>query len=299
MPIELKQFQKNLIYEVKAPVSNVIADLQEISSLDKLAEIQKKKYSKQAIYGFSVAAISVVVIVICASVIIDLKLLGLVAFFLFLIIIISTTIGIYALVHRKKFSRLNIGNYRYEIAKKILQMLSRDMDKSNEIDLRLSFNTISNKEYKTETVPHPHKSGWKIDKHMHEWLSVKGRFLDKTRFTISAIGISKTQYGWKTRGGKSKYKTKTKSLGLDIILNLTYPQRRYGAIKILESEISDAVKLPKLAYMRGLELGEKSMYMNVRVAPQIEDNQREIYRTITMMFLSLYQVLNLAKLLSK
>ncbi|AFY30986.1 hypothetical protein [Calothrix sp. PCC 7507] len=300
MPIELKQFRKNLIYEVKAPVSNVIAELQEISSLDKLAEIQQKKYGKQALYCFLAAVASIVLIFITSFLITDNGLLGLVGLLLLLASIGLIIAGIYALVKRAKFGRLNISNYRYEIAKKVLQMLARDMDKSNEVELRLSFKKIGNKEHKTETIPHPQKSGWKIDKHQHAWLEVKGQFLDKTRFAIAATGISKTQYGWKRgRSGKHKYKTKTKSLGLDVILNLTYPQRRYGAVKILQPEIGNAVKLPKLSYMKGLEVGEKSMYMNVRMAPQVEDNQEEIYQTITMMFLSLYQVLNLAKLLSK
>jgi hypothetical protein len=300
MPIELKQFRKSLIYEATASVSNVIADLQEISSLDKFAELQQKKYSKQALYYFLGVVASIVLIGIMSLFSIDPGLLGLIALLLILASFGLTIAGIYALVVRFKFGRLNISNYRYEIAKKVLEMLARDIDKETKIEFRLSFQQIRSKENKTETIPHPHKQKWSIDKHQHVWLKVKGQFLDKTRFALTTTGISKTQYGWKRgRSGKHKYKTKTKSLGLDVTLNLTYPQRRYGAVKILQSEIAHAVKLPKLSYMRSLEIGEKSMYMNVRIAPQVEDNQQEIYQTITMMFLSLYQVLNLAKLLSK
>lgn len=300
MPIELPQFQKSLIYETKAPVSYVIADLQEIESLDKLAELQQKKYGKQALYYFLAAVIAIVLIMVALSVVVNQTLLDAVIIFLSLASVGLIFACIYALIKRAKFGRLNVANYRYELAKKVLRMLARDMNTETEVEVRLSFQDIRKQENKTETINHPHKSGWKIDKYEHEWLKIRGQFCDKTRFVLSATGLSKSQYGWKrSSSGKSKYKTKSKSLGLDVLLHLTYPQRRYGAVKILQSDITDAVKLPKLSYMRELNVNEKSIHMNVRIAPQVEDNLEELYQTITMMFLSLYQVLNLAKVLSK
>ncbi|MBW4641904.1 MAG: hypothetical protein KME23_02590 [Goleter apudmare HA4340-LM2] len=300
MPIELQQFQKSLIYETKAPISNVIADLQAIESLDKLAELQQKKYGKQALYYFLLAVAAIGLIIVSLVVIVNATFLGTVIILLSLTSVGLIAACIYALIKRAKFGKLNVINYRYELAKKVLQMMARDMNATTEVEVRLSFQEVRNKENKTETINHPYKSGWKIDKYEHEWLKIRGQFLDKTRFALSATGISKSQYGWKrSSSGKSKYKTKSKSLGLDILLHLTYPQRRYGAVKILQSDISNAVKLPKLSFMRGLNAGEKSIHMNVRVASQVEDNLEEVYQTITMMFLSLYQVLNLAKVLSK
>lgn len=300
MSIDLKQFRKNLIYEIKAPLATVIADLQEITALDQLAEMQQKKYGRQALYYFLAIVVSIVLIVIIFNVEFDQGILGLAMIFVFLAIIGLTIAFVYALIKRAKFARLNISNCRYELTKKVLLMLGRDIDKTSEIELKLSFIAIKDKKNKTETKAHPHKAKWQIDKHEHEWLKLKGQFLDKTRFELTATALSKIQYGWKrSRTGKNKYKTKTKSLGLDVVLTLIYPQRRYGAVKILQNDISHAVKLPKLAYMRGLRMTDKAMYMTVRIAPQVEDNLEEVYQTITMIFLSLYQVLNLAKVLSK
>lgn len=300
MPIDLQQFRKNLIYQAKAPIATLIADLQEITALDQLAELEQKKYRKQAVSYFFGLLASIALIVIIFNFNSNSVILGLVALLLLLASIGLTIALIYALVKRAKFARLNISNCRYEVTKKVLLMLGRDIDRTTEIELKLSFCPITDKKNKTETIPHPHKNQWKIDKHEHEWLKLKGQFLDKTRFELTATGLSKMQYGWKrTSRGKNKYKTKNKSLGFDLVLTLVYPQRRYGAVKILQNDISAAVKLPKLAYMRGLRMTEKAMYMTVRIVPQVEDNLEEIYQTITMMFLSLYQVLNLAKVLSK
>ncbi|MBD2387323.1 hypothetical protein [Cylindrospermum sp. FACHB-282] len=290
MPIELNRFSKNLSYELTAPIQNIVVDLQEIAEIDKLAEIKQKQSGKKALYYFLglVASVVVIFIIPIFAVVIILVVLGLIIVF------------IRELITWFKFSKLNISNYRYEVAKQILQMLDRDIEKTADVELQLSFQPIDKKEYKTTTMPHPDKSGWKIDNHEHVWLKIQGQFLDKTRFQLTANGLSKRQYGWKrSSSGKSKHKSKTKSRGLDISLILNYSQRRYRSVKILENEISDAVKLPATSYMRGVKVTDKEMHLVVRVASQMAENKEEIYQTIAMMFLSLYQVLNLAKKLAK
>lgn len=278
----------------------IISDLQEIAEIDRLAELKQKEYGKKALYYFLGIVIAIVLIIVVSITLTNTQLLGGLALLLIVAILGLAIAFIVALITRAKFGRINVINYRYQAAQRILQMLSRDMDANTNIKLNLSFQPIHKNEYKTTTTPHSHKSGWKIDNYQHEWISIQGSFLDKTRFELSATSLSKKQYGWK-RGssGKSKYKSKIKSGGLDIHLNLTYSQRRYGAIKILQSEIDGALKLPKLSNLRNLRLTDKSMQLAVRITPNVADNQAEIYQTVTAMFLSLYQVLNLAKSLSK
>jgi hypothetical protein len=300
MPIQLKEFRKTLTYTAKSTVTSVMADLQEIKEIDQLAEQQQQKYGKQALKYFLGAIASFFIIFILTSLNVDRGFLRLVCFLMLLSgsgLIIAC---IYALVKRASFGRINILNHRYEVIQWLVQMLARDMTEASEIEFKISFQPTVSQETKVETVPHPSKPEWKIDKHQHEWLKLQGQFLDKTRFLLTATELSKTQYGWKrSRSGKSKYKSKTNAVGLDVFLTLNYPQRRYGAVKILQNDVKSAVKLPNLSYMKGLKVTEKAMHLNVRIAPQVADNSAEIYQTITMMFLSLYQVLNLAKVLSK
>ncbi len=110
MSIDLKQFRKNLIYEIKAPLATVIADLQEITALDQLAEMQQKKYGRQALYYFLAIVVSIVLIVIIFNVEFDQGILGLAMIFVFLAIIGLTIAFVYALIKRAKFARLNISN---------------------------------------------------------------------------------------------------------------------------------------------------------------------------------------------
>ncbi|BAY13919.1 hypothetical protein [Calothrix sp. NIES-2098] len=299
MLIDLQKLRKNQIYTAKATVKNLMADLQEIAELDRLAELQQSKHGKRALQYFLAILGSFVLTVVLSVLKVETTVLGLAIILLVLGIFVLTILLIYELFKKIQFSKLNIVNYRYEVTQRVVQMLARDIDESGEIELNLSFKSTVSQEYK-QTIIHPRKPQWKIDKYQHEWLKLEGQFLDKSHFLLTATELSKTQYGWK-RGssGKSKYKSKTNAVGLDVFLTLNYPQRRYGAVKILQNEVSNAVKLPNLSYLRGLKVTEKAMHMSVRMAPQVADNSGEIYQTITMMFLSLYQVLNLAKILSK
>ncbi|QIR40730.1 hypothetical protein HCG51_31230 [Tolypothrix sp. PCC 7910] len=300
MPIEFLNFRKNLIYSTTANLSNIIADLEEIENIDHLAELQQSKYAKRALYYFYGIIGCFVLGFILLFVTAKIPIFVFALFALFLAVIVLTIMTIYELVKKFKLRKLNILNYRYEVTQRIIKMLARDMDAASELEIKLSFKPTKNKENLAETIPHPTKRDWKIDKYQNQWLRLKGQLLDKTRFSLTATEGSKNQYGWKRgRSGKSKYKTKSNNVGLDVVLTLNYPQRRYGAIKVLQNEVSNAVKLPNLSHMRNVKLTDKAVHLSVRIAPQVADNEEEIYQTITMMFLSLYQVLNLAKVLSK
>jgi hypothetical protein len=289
MPILLQEFRQNLNYVATTSIANIITDLNEITEIDRVAEIEQKKYGKQALYYFLGLAASIIIWFFIPSAIF----LGLVAF-------VFAIAWIYALVMARKHGRLNLSNYRCTLAKQILQMLARDIDEANNLETQLSFQGLENKEHRVSTIDHPHKSGWKIDSHEHEWLKIKGQFLDKSRFILTATALSKTQYGWKRgRSGKNKYKSKIKPIGLDISLTLSYSQRRYGAVTVLQQEAMGAVQLPPFCQLRKFNLTDKSINLIARISPEMSQKNKEIYKTITMMLLSIYQVLNLAKILAK
>ncbi len=84
MPIQLKEFQKNLAYTAKSTVASLMADLQEIKEIDQLAELQQKKYGKQALKYFLGAIASFFVVFILASLNLDRGFLGLVYFIILL-----------------------------------------------------------------------------------------------------------------------------------------------------------------------------------------------------------------------
>lgn len=293
MPIELHQFRKNLTYEVKADLPIITTDLDDLDALSQLAEVRKNKHGKKAIYYFSGAALLGILGFISSR-------LGIVSLLLTLGCVGLGIAWVYSLVMMSKFGRLNILNYRYHVTRQVLDMLGRDLDDTSDIYLNLSFQKDEINENKIDTIPHPYRRDWKIDIYQNRWLNIQGTFLDKTRFKLITLGLAKKQYGWKrSRSGKSKYKSKVKPGGLDISLSLTYPQKRYGAVKILKNEIRDAIKLPQVAVVRNLKITDKAIHLTVKLPAHHSELQEDIYQTIVAMFLSLYQILNLAKMLSK
>lgn len=300
MPIELQELRKQLIYEETGIFEDIQTDLDDIKSLSQLAKIRAEKFSKQALYYFiGLVSIAVISFSLYNSFVVS----GLLSVTLGVMnwSLLGLTVGwIYALIMRSKFMRLNLINYRYYLILQVIQMLRRDLDTANSMYLKLSFQRGQENQHKINTIPHPYKPGWNIDIYRNQWLNTKGRFLDKTRFTLTITELSKKQYGWKhTRSGKKKYKSKVKYDGLDISLSLNYSQDRYNAMKILQNDVRDAIKIPEFCYVGGLKVTERSMSLRVRISPDYAKNPSEIYQTIIAMFLSVYQVLNLAKMLSE
>ncbi|MFH7030873.1 MAG: hypothetical protein ACHBN1_37380 [Heteroscytonema crispum UTEX LB 1556] len=304
MAIQLETFRKTPIYQGSATVASILSELNELAEIGEAAKFKADKYKKQGQYyilGIVLSIISMILVLITIPSNSGFAL----GDFRFILLLLASIFFIVACIRAfdkaNEYQQLNVTNkLRTRLIKDILKMLGRDMDSSTNVDVYLSFKPIPIKDNLVGTVPHPAKEGWEIDNFQHQWLKIKGQFLDKTRFGLFATGLSKTQYGRKLgRRGKIKYKSKTKAAGLDVTLSLTYPQRRYGAIKILKDEVNGAIQLPNFCRLRGLRVTDKAINLTVRIEPNMADNQQDVYKTITMMFLSMYQVLNLAKVLSK
>ncbi|MEP0856022.1 hypothetical protein [Trichocoleus sp. DQ-U1] len=305
MSINLETFRKSLTYSVTAAVSDIVKDLREMATLDRASEAKQTEFGSLATKCVIGAITSIVIAFILMIVVGEMgdgfQLFGNIVTILLLFVGLGCTIvAIYAGIRRSKYSRLNLPNHRYALTEKILGMLERDMDKEAKVSVHLDLSPAHQKSKQIKTVAHPSKSGFKIDIFQDDWLKMEGQFLDKTRFVLTTSELNQTAYGWKTsRSGKSKYKTKSKAKGLDISLDLTYPQRRYGAIKVLNNEAVNAVKIPKLTKVKRMRVTDKGINLVVKMPPSMPWNEETLYQTITMMFLSLYQVLNLARMLSK
>jgi hypothetical protein len=308
MSINLEIFRKTLIYEMTAPVSPILEDLEQIAVIDRAAEAQQNKFRQLRNKFLTGMGISILVafisifllsqgsgsIAIIGFLLLGLGILGFIAFLI---------AAIYAESKKSFHGRFNLPNQRYELLKQVLQMVVRDMEPAAEVSVRLVLSPPSQKNKLIQTVPHRYKTGFKVDFYQDEWLTVNGNFLDKTEFLLTTTECNQTAYGWKrSSSGKSKYKTKSKPQGLEVDLKLNYPLRRYGAIKVVKEQAVEAVKLPEKVQLKNLKITDKDIRLSVKIPPFKPSenwNQENLYQTITMMFLSLYQVLNLSRILSK
>lgn len=295
MPINLETFCEYLTYEANAPIEKIWEDIEEIARLDRDAETKQAQFTK-LLTGSVVAAIIVFILlfVVLASGIQPLIITGIILF------IACVITAIFAGTKSQAYGRLNLPNYRYELLKKLLEMCQRDMETNSPVSVRLVLSKPTEKNKIVQTIPHPYQSGFKVDLCKDEWLKVKGEFLDRSRFFLTATELAQTKHGWKrSRSGKSKYKSKSKSRGTNITLMLDYSLRKYGAIKVLKNEAMSAIQLPQSTQVKQLKLTDKSIDLTVKVPASNSWQTKDIYQNITMMFLSIYQILNLARMLSK
>lgn len=284
MPIQYATFRKNLTYIAKEVPAQILQDLQEITKLDRIAERKQARF-RNLLIGFGIGAFVSLFIPVVGVII---------------AIILAIAAVIFAVMMVRE-GRLNVINYRYEITQRILEMLLRDVSSIEPLDLTLILSKPDRKTKQIDTIPHPRRSGWKIDRFQDPWLQIQGSFLDGTDFLLKATEFYQTQYGWKrSSSGKSKYKSKSKSKSLVFDLTLDYSSKRSGAMQMLQSEAVGALQLPEQVKVKRLETTEEDIRLVAKMPPWIEPQQADtLYQAIAMMFLSLYQVLNLAKVLSK
>jgi hypothetical protein len=284
MPIDVATFRKTLTYTATASAAQIFQDLDELTEIDK--QIENKK-------SLAITILVISGIVLFAS------------FFLFginptlggFLLVCSSVVVIVAGILLARFSRLDIQNYRYELIKPLLSLVSRDSKEKAAFNINLVFSSPTARNKQISSGNHPYRRGWKVQLFHDQWCNFEGELLDGNRFQLTLSELNRIASGTNSRG---KHKSKTKLKGSEIILKLNFSPRQYGAIKVLREEAREAIQLPPGVEIKGLKMTDKAILLNVKVPPDSgAKSQEALYKIITMMFLSLYQILNLAKMLTK
>jgi len=289
MAINLKTFAKDLTYQADTSVRQIFKDLKELAEIKQLAEKKAAYFRNLAIWSW--LGIVLIIIGLCFAYSNDwTNLIGF-GFFLLAVLIVP---AIFCSVKLSYYNKLKLRDDRYELPKKILSMVNRDRTPNSNVKMRIHFTPAGEKGKKTQTLPHPSKRGWKLDIFEDQWLTLEGKFIDSTNFSLTVTDLNRRAYGSNARG---KSKSKNKPKGTEINLKLSFPSKKYGSIHVIQKAAPEAVKLPELVNLKRMKVTGKAIDLTVNT-PYFS-NYPEMYQTITMMFLSLYQILNFAKLLSR
>lgn len=274
MAIDNKKFIQQLRYAASASVGEISQDLRHLAQLNHWVGQQQKKHIRGLIVSIFMLIVSLILL----------------RFYVGLIIlplaIIST---VYSKLQLSRYRRFSIAIIRYELPKQVLAMLNRNNQKNTNVDICIDFRLPTNQQKLMRRGLHPYRTGWRFQLFADRWLGLSGELLDRTRFILKITDFHRLDAGWEHSDGKGKYITQTKFKGRTVQLRLKYPQRKPGAIKLLRQDTLDAVKLPRLAQIKGLKVTDKMMTLNVKITSEEQDT---LYKTIVAMFLSLYQVLN-------
>ena len=296
MASETSKLGSELRYRVKAPPQRIVLDLEQIEATDRKYSRARKKYQTL----LTISSVSIFL-----------------SFFLMFLLPLGITVLAVAIIttfyfyhYHKKYSRLKIDPYRYFIVKKLTDLLHRDLGENEQLNLDLDFTKPIIAHKQIGEGDHPLRSGWKLKIYRDPWLNIQGQFCDRTNFNLDIVENYRHASGWKrSRSGKRKHKSKTKFKGSEICLQLSYSSKKYGAIHILKNDAIDAIQLPQFAELKSFKITDKLILIKVKVQQQL-DRQVNLqfyevhkldttYQTVTAMLLSAYQMLNLARTLSK
>ena len=290
MAINLKTFAKDLTYQANTSVRQIFKDLKELAEIKQLAEKKVAYFSKLAVWG---VALIIFLIFLWFFALTNFSSGRIFGFIMFVILIIPT---IFCSVKWNYYHKLKLRDERYELTKKILSMVNRDRTPKSNVKILIHFTPADKMGKKIQTLPHPSKRGWKLDIFEDQWLTLEGKFIDSSNFCLTVTDLDRKASWFNSRG---KFKSKYKDKGTDINLRLTFPSKKYGATNFLQQATQSAVKLPAGigVQLKQIKVGGKVIDLTVNTPQNL--NQEDMYQTITMMFLSLYQVLNFAKMLSR
>ena len=164
------------------------------------------------------------------------------------------------------------------MSKKIVSLLNKDIKEHSNVKILIDFNPPVIKRKKITNTKRSSDKQRKITNYFDPWLSIHGEFsdysprtsrADRTKFKLNiAASYRNTSYWKTTRSGKRKWVEPTA---------LTRYPFLYSKLKTFK-------------------ISQKSMQLKVYL-PQ--KSPTLIYQTVVSMFLSLYQILNLARTLSK
>ncbi len=295
MAINLKTFAKDLTYRADTSVRQIVKDLKELAEIKQLAE-KKVAFFRTLAVGIWLGIVLIIIVGFFAAFNNVALMLFLtewmsVGIFMFLILIIT---AIFCSVKQSYYNKLKLRDERCELPKKILSMVNRDRTPNSNVKIMIHFTPAGEKGKKIQTLPHPSKRGWKLDIFEDQWLTLEGKFIDSTNFSLTLTDLNRRAYGYNPRG---KRKSKNKPKGTEINLKLSFPSKKYGSIHVIQKAAPEAVKLPEDVNLKRMKVTPKAIDLTVNTPHFF--NQEEMYQTITMMFLSLYQILNFAKMLSK
>ncbi|MFN3926441.1 MAG: hypothetical protein ACK4QL_03765 [Pseudanabaenaceae cyanobacterium] len=321
MSTAIEKVQKTKVLTSTAIAEHLIAEIQEVQKAIQFATQKANFYGRLCLFcNFGIGIFAFIAFWALQSVTnlaLSSLFLRFVLFSLFLVLVF-TILRIAFEILRRNYEDVivTVPEYRCELAKYVLGVLGRDMDKYGMLDLCLKFKIDNSVVY---TGLHPSKSGWRIDFYADDFLQVKGKLMDGTEFFIQFTERMREKKGKNING---KFRIKRVNKGMMISINLHTKESVYGNLLRFRKAYrhpdrnNQLIKIWQGGYLHSLKFKPNSLRLkvglpqalplrytptvafgaNTRVERQMEQ-LADVQKTFTSAMLSAYQVLNLARLL--
>ncbi len=291
-PIDIAR--KSHVYGARATTRQLLADIAQLRDLDKLSEKQQRRWTMVALAGVLLTVGSIIIGVVTGFSI-PLLVVGL--------LLLSVGALITGIVMSVLHGRMNYDNKRYEMLNGVLDLLGRDTHPDAVLHVRMDLrNPNHQQKFRTTGQAGP----WKVRYFEDPWMNVQGRLLDGTAYQLTMIEDFQSRSRWKrSASGKNKHKTKTKTATTWVLRLRTKPDK-HPYIGQLSPDVAGAVQLPPWVTLKSVEAKGNTLVLKVNaktawhVAPTPGRRpSQDGLAVVAMMFLSLYQVVNLSRRLAK
>ncbi|MFH1747789.1 MAG: hypothetical protein ABIG44_12205 [Planctomycetota bacterium] len=294
MSLDLSQFKQTRIYEQQTAIPEILEDLGRVRAIDREHEKIERQWGYIALMAIFVAVIGVVVAIITQQ-------LGFVG------ITAAGIIGaIVCFIVKGRYGRFNFEDRRYELLEQALDMLGRDMAQGATCNVQLDLGPANEN---SKFTGKGQVRDWKVKYYTDPWLSLRGRLLDGTAFQLVLIDKLQQRSKWKrSRSGKQKHKSK-KKLAHAAVLQLRIKPSRYPNLQAISADAAGAIQLPDGVEIKSLNCADARIKLKAKwpaertMGPTPGSERRKLLldeaQLVAMMFISLFQVLNLAKAIGK
>lgn len=304
--LDPSEFQKTYVYETRAPVPEVLADLKALSELDARAERKRRTLwiSAWCLMAFSIAGCALLSLVVGQ---LSFAQQDALAGMPWLVGVASFLVGIVLFILRATRGRTDLDNRRYGLAATLLKRFQVDLDAGAPVDVKLDLAPVDDAR---KCVGKRKRGRWDSEDFTDTWLSLHGRFADGTHLHLSAVEhLQKRRRTSRGSSGKMKLKTKRKGKTL-LQVGLRVKPERFPGLADQRASAKKAVRLPPGITLSRLDVAQDRLSLRVVMdqewsvlttkpaPPEGKTPQRvkpparqDGARAATMMLLSLYQVL--------
>lgn len=292
MAIQLSELARTLVYHNQAEIQTIQSDVEAIRRFDRKNEKLRSIWGWLALAGGIVCVLGGITGIATDSPVVFWSLLVIGAIF----IIVG---NIFRLWHK----RLNFDDDRYELLGQVLRLLEKDSASNAVVQARLD---LGRPDARMKFVRKGSAGRWEAKFYEDQWLRLAGRLLDGTSYNLAVTERFQHRVRWTTsRSGKWKNKRKTKSATKAVLRLKPKPSKHLHLWK-LAPDAANAIQLPDWAWVKSIAVEGGVLVLKVSVKVDwgvpLPDRERpwcDGVHLIAMMFLSLYQIVNLSKVLTK
>jgi len=289
----IDQFKRSKRYQRAAAAEKIVADVGTLRRWDLDAEARRAKFGRYCGGAAAAALVCFILSFVLPGFVMVTAPLAL----------IFVSLALVAGVKYFAAKKQDVENRRYELVSKILSLVGADIDPDAAVTVQLD---LSPTEQSSKLESKGERGRWKVKYYVDPWLSVEGRFLDGTRFRLALTEYFQRRTRWaQSRSGKMKRKSKSKT-ATRATLQLKVKPSKYPGLDKVAGSAQGAVQLPEQATLRGVSGDATGLVLKAGMPlgwtappPGEPDQDHGGARTVAMMFMSLYQVLNLTKAASK